>query len=72
MPELSGVRPRRLLRALQRLGFAIARQKGSHVQLKKGNLLVTVPVHSSDLNPQTLRSILRQAKLREDELAAVL
>ncbi|HXX21853.1 MAG TPA: type II toxin-antitoxin system HicA family toxin [Terriglobia bacterium] len=26
------------------------RQKGSHLQLKRGNLLVTVPIHSADLS----------------------
>ena len=72
MPKLPQVKPARLLRALERLGFQVIRQKGSHAQLKKANLLVTVPQHSGDLNPETLRSILRQAKLSFEDLSKAL
>ena len=40
--------------------------------MRKGHLLVTVPVHSGDLHRTTLRSILHQARLTEDELRALL
>ena len=72
MPKPPQVKAGRLLRALGRLGFQIVRQKGSHVQLKKANLLVTVPRHAGDLNPETLRSILRQAKISFDDLSGAL
>ncbi|MBI4686159.1 MAG: type II toxin-antitoxin system HicA family toxin [Nitrospirae bacterium] len=39
---------------------------------KRGNLLVTIPIHSGDLNPGTLRSILRQAKLEMEEFLNLL
>jgi predicted RNA binding protein YcfA (HicA-like mRNA interferase family) len=68
MSKLPVLKPLEVIKALQRLGFVIIRSKGSHVQLKKGNLLVTVPVHGKDLKPETLRSILRQAKIDIDEL----
>ncbi len=68
MPKIPQVKANRLLRALERLGFQIVRQKGSHIQLRKANLLVTVPYHAGDLNPETLRSILRQAKLSIGDL----
>ena len=48
------------VRALQRLGFVVVRQRGSHVRLTKGALAVTVPAHGS-IAPGTLQSILRQA-----------
>lgn len=38
------------------------------MQLKKGNLLVTVPFHNKDLRQETMKSILRQAKLSAEEL----
>ncbi|MCX5787118.1 MAG: type II toxin-antitoxin system HicA family toxin [Elusimicrobia bacterium] len=72
MPDLPQIKPSRLIRALEKLGFAVARQKGSHAQLRKGILLVTVPVHSGDLNPETLRSVLRQARMTADELRRAL
>ena len=72
MPELPAIRPKRLVAALKRVGFYEVRQKGSHLQLKRGNLLVTVPIHSADLSPSLLRSILRQARISIEELLAVL
>jgi predicted RNA binding protein YcfA (HicA-like mRNA interferase family) len=50
MPKLPQIRPKRLVHALERAGFQTVRQKGSHVQMKNGNLLATVPIHSGDIN----------------------
>ena len=36
--------------------------------MEKGNLQVTVPMHTGDLNPVVLRSILRQAHLTIEDL----
>jgi len=58
--------------ALEKAGFRQVRQRGSHVQFKRGNLLVTVPNHPGDLNPQVLRSILRQSQMTQEELLALL
>lgn len=72
MPKLPALKPKEMVRVLERTGFSQVRQKGSHAQLKKGNLLVTVPMHIGDLNPGTLRSILRQAKLTVEEFLELL
>jgi len=72
MPKLPVVRPERVIKALKKIDFVEVRRKGSHVQLKRGNLLVTVPFHNKDLNPTTLKSILRQAKITTEELLAIL
>ncbi len=72
MPKLPSLKPRQVVRALEKAGFYRARQRGSHLQLKKGNLLVTVPMHAGDLNPATLRSIIRQAQMTVDEFMALL
>jgi predicted RNA binding protein YcfA (HicA-like mRNA interferase family) len=58
--------------ALERAGFYQVRQRGSHLQLKKGNLLVTVPMHAGDLKPGTLRSIIRQSRMSVDEFLTLL
>ena len=60
------------MNTLEKAGFRQVRQKGSHVQFKRGNLLVTVPNHPGDLNPQVLRSILRQSQMTQDEFLALL
>ncbi|MHB8778286.1 MAG: type II toxin-antitoxin system HicA family toxin [Anaerolineales bacterium] len=51
MPKLPVLKPRQTIAALEKAGFRKVRQKGSHIQFKRGNLLVTVPNHPGDLNP---------------------
>jgi predicted RNA binding protein YcfA (HicA-like mRNA interferase family) len=72
MPKLPVVKPREVLRALEKAGFLKIRSKGSHIQFKKGNLLVTVPMHDKDLKTETLKSILRQAKLSVEDFNKLL
>ncbi|HLJ81417.1 MAG TPA: type II toxin-antitoxin system HicA family toxin [Ktedonobacterales bacterium] len=68
MPRLPSVKPSECVRALEKLGFARVRQTGSHLRLSKGGRNVTVPMHKGkDLSAQTLRSILGQAGVSEDE-----
>jgi predicted RNA binding protein YcfA (HicA-like mRNA interferase family) len=47
-------------RALQRLGFAVQRQTGSHLILRREGRTVVVPQHKP-LKPGTLKGILAQA-----------
>jgi predicted RNA binding protein YcfA (HicA-like mRNA interferase family) len=72
MPKLPVIKPAEILKALKKIEFVEVRRKGSHIQLKKGNLLVTVPFHNKDLNSNTLKSILRQARITIDELNEIL
>lgn len=59
----------RLVRALVRLGWVVARQSGSHMVLTRpGSYPVTVPVHrGTTLREGTARAILKQAGVSEDE-----
>ncbi len=72
MPKLPVLKPRQIITALEKAGFRKVRQKGSHIQFKRGNLLVTVPNHPGDLNPQVLRSIIRQAQMSLEEFINLL
>ncbi|MCC6298224.1 MAG: type II toxin-antitoxin system HicA family toxin [Anaerolineales bacterium] len=72
MPKLPVLKPRQVIAALEKAGFRQVRQKGSHMQFKRGNLLVTVPNHPGDLNPQVLCSILRQSQLSAEEFSQLL
>ena len=54
------------VRALERLGFSVIRQTGSHVRLAQGDRRVTVPMHRN-LVVGTLQSILRQAGVSLDD-----
>jgi len=59
------------VQALERLGFSITRQAGSHVRMARGNRRVTVPMHR-DLVVGTLQSILRQSGMSVEEFVDAL
>jgi predicted RNA binding protein YcfA (HicA-like mRNA interferase family) len=69
-PVVSG---RRLIKALEADGWAAVRQRGSHVRLKKADArtALVVPVHD-ELKKGTLARILRDARLRPDDLRRLL
>jgi predicted RNA binding protein YcfA (HicA-like mRNA interferase family) len=65
------VKPRELIRALERMGFRFVRQsKGSHQQFEHPDgRRTTVPVHKGrDIGPGLLRKILRDIEVDPDEL----
>jgi predicted RNA binding protein YcfA (HicA-like mRNA interferase family) len=68
--DLSG---RDLVRALEKIGFVVRRQRGSHIILRRVNppARVVVPDHK-DLRVGTLRTILNSAGLTVDELLKLL
>jgi predicted RNA binding protein YcfA (HicA-like mRNA interferase family) len=64
---------RECIKALQRAGFEIARQKGSHVIIQNQVTGVTVVVPDHDeLDRGTLKGILRQAGMSADEFIELL
>ena len=64
-----------IVRALQRNGWVVVRQRGSHIRLQKHTITetmkVTVPAHRP-VKRSTLAHILKQAKLTVDELMDLL
>lgn len=70
MPKLPVLRPRELVRALQRLGFSEKRQKGSHLIMvhEIKNKQITIPIHNKPLKKGTLAAILRQGEIKIDDL----
>ncbi|MFZ3382723.1 MAG: type II toxin-antitoxin system HicA family toxin [Candidatus Methanoperedens sp.] len=67
MPKLPSVSGKKIIRSLNKIGFTIVRQKGSHVFMQKGEATVTVPLHNPVKKP-TLKSILNQAGVSIEEL----
>ena len=66
MSKLPILKPRELVRALERLGFQLIRKsKGSHWQFEHADgRRTTVPVHKGqDVGPGLLRKILRDIEL---------
>ncbi|OGQ89946.1 MAG: hypothetical protein A2289_11180 [Deltaproteobacteria bacterium RIFOXYA12_FULL_58_15] len=70
MPPLPVISGRECIAALEKIGYRVLRQKGSHVRLVcRGRLSVTVPLHHT-LDRGTLRSIIRATELSVDEFVA--
>ena len=73
--RLPSLRPKEVIRALQRAGFFVARTSGSHCRLIHQTdpaRKVTVPVHNNDLKRGTLRAIIAQAGLTIAEFIKLL
>lgn len=72
LPDVSGAE---LIRALQRAGFVVLRQKGSHVSLEKRTAdhvwRTIVPMHR-EVARGTLHDILKQTGLTREELIELL
>jgi predicted RNA binding protein YcfA (HicA-like mRNA interferase family) len=69
--RLPMVKPRQLVRALERMGFRLIRKsRGSHWQYEHPDgRRTTVPIHKGqDVGPGLLRKILRDIETEEDEL----
>jgi predicted RNA binding protein YcfA (HicA-like mRNA interferase family) len=60
------------IRALQKAGFVVNRQSGSHVVLKRSPYRVSVPNHRKSLKPGTLNQIIKDAGLTVDEFIDLL
>lgn len=76
MNRLPAVKPRDVIRALEKAGLVVARIKGSHhilVHRDDSSRITNVPAHGShDLPRGTLRAIIKQAGLTVDEFVALL
>jgi len=68
---MPAINSKKLLKFLQKKGFYIHHQVGSHLVLKSPKdeaVRVTLPMHNRDLKPGTLSSILKQAGINKKEL----
>jgi predicted RNA binding protein YcfA (HicA-like mRNA interferase family) len=71
MPKLPIVSGSEVIRALQRLGFIVLRQRGSHVILCRGSQGCVVPDHR-EVKTGTLAGLLKQAGVSVDEFVHAL
>ena len=67
MPKLPSVSGKKVIKSLNKMGFVVVRQRGSHVFMQKGEQSVTVPLHNP-VKKSTLKSILNQARISLEEL----
>ncbi|HEY6332725.1 MAG TPA: type II toxin-antitoxin system HicA family toxin [Blastocatellia bacterium] len=68
--RLPVLKPKDVLRALEREGFFVHHATGSHYILEhpqKPNVRITLPFHNKDLKRRTLASIIEQAGYTPEE-----
>lgn len=70
MTDIPSLSYRKAVNALQRAGFVVVRQRGSHIRLQKRTkeriLKITVPAHNP-IKKTTLAKILKDAALSIEE-----
>lgn len=67
--NLPVLKPKEVVSILEKLGFEMVRQRGSHQQFRHADgRATTVPVHGSrDLSPILLRQICKDIRITTDE-----
>ena len=72
--KLPRVKADKVIKVLEKLGFTLARQSGSHKIYKNNEgTRITVPYHSGKiLHPKLLKSILRDIELSVEEFKKLL
>ena len=71
MPQFPGLSGAEMIRALEKLGFVVARQSGSHIVMKRGSQGCVVPNHK-EVKVGTVNGVLRQAGVSAEEFSKVL
>lgn len=70
LPVVSGAE---CVKALEQIGFAVDRQRGSHIVLVREDPRITVSIpNHKELDRGTLRAIIRQVGLSVDEFIELL
>ncbi len=72
--KLPAVKPKEVIRALEKVGWQVHRQKGSHVSMHKEGIsnLVVIPLHTRDLPKGTLHGILDDVGLTVQQFLELL
>jgi predicted RNA binding protein YcfA (HicA-like mRNA interferase family) len=71
MPRLPVLKGREIIAALQKIGYAQTRQRGSHIRMEcQGRKSITIPNHI--VGRGLLRKILRDAELTQEQFEELL
>lgn len=72
--RLPAVRPKKLIRVLEKRGWEQRRVRGSHHYMVHPEFrdAIPVPVHNRDLKPGLLLAILKRAEISRDEFRKLL
>jgi len=63
------IKPKEIVKVLQKLGFYKLHQKGSHLRLAHSDgRKITIAMHNKPISKGTLSAILRQARITRENL----
>ena len=71
MPKFPGLSGADIVRALEKIGFVVARQSGSHIVMKREGQGCVVPNHK-EVKVGTVNGLLRQAGVSAQEFSNAL
>ena len=71
MPKFPGLSGAEIVRALEKLGFSVARQSGSHIVMKRDGQGCVGPNHK-EVKIGTVNGVLRQAGVSAQEFSKAL
>jgi len=69
LPKISPLNPNALIKILQKSGFKIIRQKGSHIiMINQRKTRIVIPIHpGKDVKPGLIRAIIKEAGLNRKD-----
>jgi predicted RNA binding protein YcfA (HicA-like mRNA interferase family) len=74
LPKIPPVSPSRLVKILEKSGFTVIRQKGSHlIMIDNRKTRIVIPIHPGrEIKPGLVRAIMREAGLSREKFLALL
>ncbi|MGB9914696.1 MAG: type II toxin-antitoxin system HicA family toxin [Candidatus Bathyarchaeales archaeon] len=74
MPRIKPLPAQKIIKVLEKIGFKVIRQKGSHViMMNEKGVRVVIPVHpGKDVKPGLIRAIIKEASLKREEFFKLL
>ena len=68
MTKIKPLSHKKIIRALEKVGFQPVRQTGSHLFMKNPDGRTTIiPIHSKEIKVEIINAILKEAKISRDE-----
>ncbi|MEM2971638.1 MAG: type II toxin-antitoxin system HicA family toxin [Candidatus Bathyarchaeia archaeon] len=74
MPKIKPLPTQKIIKALEKTGFKVIRQKGSHIiMMNEKGVRVVIPVHpGKDVKPGLIRATIKEAGLKREEFFKLL
>ena len=74
MPKIPPISPNKLVKILEKTGFKVIRQKGSHlIMMDNKKTRIVIPMHpGKDIKPGLIRAIIREAGISRENFLTLL